>query len=151
MTPNTFKTISPDEIRDNPFTLIGKDWMLITAGAEDGFNTMTGAWGGLGILWQKQVCFCVIRPTRHTYDFMEKSDLFTLSFLKSPSGISLLTAAPNQGAMSIRWRKRASPRSSRTARSTSLKRGWCLYARRSTIRTWRRIISWTPEWTGSIL
>ena len=82
MTENRFKIISPEEVRDNPFTLVGKDWMLITAGSEDGFNTMTGAWGGMGILWGKQVCFCVIRPTRHTYGFMEKSGLFTLAFFE---------------------------------------------------------------------
>lgn len=27
-----FKTISPEAISDNTFKLIGKDWMLITAG-----------------------------------------------------------------------------------------------------------------------
>jgi flavin reductase (DIM6/NTAB) family NADH-FMN oxidoreductase RutF len=77
-----FKKVSPQAIADNPFKLIGKDWMLITAGTEESYNTMTGAWGGLGILWNKDICFCVIRPNRHTYAFMEQSDVFTLSFLE---------------------------------------------------------------------
>ena len=34
----------------------------------------------MGVLWNKNVCFCVIRPTRYTYEFMEKSDNFTLCF-----------------------------------------------------------------------
>ena len=74
--------ILPEAITDNPFKLIGKDWMLVAAGTEASFNTMTAAWGGLGILWEKKVCFCFIRPTRYTYAFMEKSEGFTLSFFE---------------------------------------------------------------------
>ena len=76
------KEIAPEAITDNTFKLIGKDWMLVTAGTEASFNTMTAAWGGLGILWEKKICFCVIRPTRYTYAFMEKSEGFTLSFFE---------------------------------------------------------------------
>ena len=36
----------------NPWSLIGDRWMLITAGnKEDGFNTMTAAWGHFGTLF----------------------------------------------------------------------------------------------------
>ena len=35
-----FKEIKPEQLTDNPFKLIGKDWMLITAGTSDKFNTM---------------------------------------------------------------------------------------------------------------
>jgi len=76
------KEVSSELITDNTFKLIGKDWMLVTAGEEAAFNTMTAAWGGLGVLWDKNICFCVIRPTRYTYAFMEKSENFTLSFFE---------------------------------------------------------------------
>jgi flavin reductase (DIM6/NTAB) family NADH-FMN oxidoreductase RutF len=76
-----FKEIPPDQIPDNPVKLIGSDWMLITAGTPESFNTMTASWGGLGVLWDKPVVFCFVRPTRYTYEFMEKSAAFTLSFL----------------------------------------------------------------------
>jgi len=79
---NNFKEINPENLADNPFKLIGKDWTLITAGTKESFNTMTGAWGGLGVLWYKNVCFCVIRPNRYTYEFMEKCSIYTLSFLE---------------------------------------------------------------------
>ncbi|NLU53065.1 MAG: flavin reductase family protein [Clostridiaceae bacterium] len=75
-----FKTIKPQELTDNPFTLIGSDWMLITSGTIDKFNMMTASWGGMGILWGKNVCFVFVRPTRYTYEFMEKQDNFSLSF-----------------------------------------------------------------------
>jgi len=72
--------IDPSEIANNPFTLIGEDWMLITAGELGDCNTMTASWGALGVLWGRQVAFIVIRPTRYTYQFVERSDTFTLSF-----------------------------------------------------------------------
>jgi flavin reductase (DIM6/NTAB) family NADH-FMN oxidoreductase RutF len=79
-----FREILPDQITDNPFKLIGKDWMLITAGNLESYNTMTASWGGLGHLWEKNVCFCFIRPQRYTYQFIEKNPHFTLSFFEEP-------------------------------------------------------------------
>ena len=75
-----FRTIEPEQIKDNPFKLVGADWMLITAGPPEAYNTMTGGWGGVGVLWRKNVCWCVIRPVRYTYEFMERADSFTLCF-----------------------------------------------------------------------
>ncbi|MDO8587094.1 MAG: flavin reductase family protein [Armatimonadota bacterium] len=79
---NGFRIIRPEEIADNPFKLVGADWMLITAGPPDAYNTMTASWGGLGVLWNKNVCWCVIRPQRYTYQFIEKAESFTLSFFE---------------------------------------------------------------------
>lgn len=75
-----FKEIKPAEMDENVFELIGKKWMLITAGKKESFNTMTASWGGMGVLWNKNVAFCFIRPQRYTYEFVEKNDTFTLSF-----------------------------------------------------------------------
>ncbi len=76
------RIIKPEEIADNVFKLIGSDWMLITAGAPDSFNTMTASWGGFGHIWERNIAWCVIRPQRYTYEFMEKAENFTLSFLE---------------------------------------------------------------------
>jgi len=78
--PETLSPITPEQMTDNPFKLVGSDWMLITAGPPDAYNTMTASWGGFGVLWNRHVCWCVIRPVRYTYQFMEKADSFTLSF-----------------------------------------------------------------------
>ena len=55
--------------------------MLVTAGTKEKFNTMTASWGGIGWLWNKPVAFVFIRPERYTYEFVEKNDYLTLSFL----------------------------------------------------------------------
>lgn len=78
----SFRVIEPEALAENPFKMIGREWFLITAGTSEAkgqFNTMTAAWGGLGVLWQKPVTFCFVRPTRYTYQFMEANDYFTLS------------------------------------------------------------------------
>ena len=76
----TYREIASQDLRDNPFLLIGADWMLITAGTQASFNTMTASWGGFGVLWEKDVAFVFVRPTRHTFGFIEKASVFTLSF-----------------------------------------------------------------------
>lgn len=78
----TFREIQPNTINANVFKLIASDWMLVTAGTRESFNTMTANWGGLGYLWNKNVCFCFIRPPRYTYDFVEKTSIFTLTFFE---------------------------------------------------------------------
>lgn len=57
-----------------------KEWALVTAGTSEKFNTMTVSWGGFGTLWGKPVATVYIRPSRYTYEFLENSDLFTVSF-----------------------------------------------------------------------
>jgi len=80
MTYKELKKISPNEISQNPFELIDDDWFLLSAGDLHAFNTMTASWGGMGILWNKPVVFCFVRPHRYTYKFMEENDFFTMSF-----------------------------------------------------------------------
>jgi hypothetical protein len=65
----------------NPFSLIGEEWMLIGAGTPEDWNAMTASWGGLWVLWNCNVATCYVRPTRHTFSYMEGSERFTLSFL----------------------------------------------------------------------
>ena len=67
-------------LEDNVFSLIGEDWMLITAGTAERCNTMTASWGGLGVLWGKNVATCYVRPQRYTREFLERENYFTLSF-----------------------------------------------------------------------
>ncbi len=74
--------IEPTDIDGNLIRQIASDWMLVTAGDRQKFNTMTANWGGMGYLWNKHVVFVFVRPERYTYQFMENSDGFTLSFFE---------------------------------------------------------------------
>lgn len=77
---SAFTKITPQELTDNPFTLIGKEWALVTAGTPEKFNTMTVSWGGVGILWNKPVTFTFIRPQRYTFGFLENNGCFSMCF-----------------------------------------------------------------------
>jgi flavin reductase (DIM6/NTAB) family NADH-FMN oxidoreductase RutF len=77
-----FSKIQVSKIQENVFDLIGKQWMLITAGNKDNFNTMTASWGGMGFLWNVPVAYIFIRPQRYTYQFVEANNYFTLCFFE---------------------------------------------------------------------
>jgi flavin reductase (DIM6/NTAB) family NADH-FMN oxidoreductase RutF len=75
--------------------------MLISAGDvsgdKGGWNTMTASWGGLGVLWSKNVAFMFIRPVRHTFSFANASPLFTLSFFDKSRRKALEIAGAKSG------------------------------------------------------
>jgi len=77
----SFKKIEVSELKFNPFEKIGNEWTLITGGNNtENYNTMTASWGQIGVLWNKNVMTCYIRPNRYTYKFIEECDCFTASF-----------------------------------------------------------------------
>lgn len=70
------------EYSTNPFMDFNNKWPIIVCGDKYiGYNGMTVSWGGLGVLWGKNVCFIFVRKSRHTYKFIENSDSITISFL----------------------------------------------------------------------
>ena len=74
------KKIDPKDVSQNVFSLIGDQWMLITAGTAEKCNTMTASWGGLGVLWGGPAATCYIRPQRYTKEFVDREEYFTLTF-----------------------------------------------------------------------
>lgn len=79
---HSFQPIPADLFEQSPFRLIGKDWMLITAEKEGKANTMTASWGGLGVMWGKNVAYIVVRGSRYTKEFLDNADCFSLSFFQ---------------------------------------------------------------------
>jgi flavin reductase (DIM6/NTAB) family NADH-FMN oxidoreductase RutF len=55
-------------------------WMLLTAGenAPGKFNPMTVSWGGLGEIWNRPLAMVLVRPSRYTFELIEKNPDFTL-------------------------------------------------------------------------
>ena len=74
--------IDPKTLTMNPFTLIGDQWLLITAGTPEHCNTMTASWGGVGVMWAEPSATCYIRPQRYTKEFIDKEELGSVSFFK---------------------------------------------------------------------
>lgn len=78
---HSFQPFTADMMECNPFEKIGKEWMLVTAGSGQKANTMTASWGGLGVMWGKDVAYVVIRQSRYTKEFIDEEKAFSLSFL----------------------------------------------------------------------
>ena len=55
-------------------------WFLLTAGENrpGGFNSMTVSWCAFGVIWHRPLAVVVVRPQRHTRQFMERFDTFSL-------------------------------------------------------------------------
>ncbi len=80
------------ELEINPFTLIGRDWLVLAAGDESGCNGMTVSWGHLGCLWSpnRPTAIAYVRESRYTKEFMDKSELFTLSLISDRKALGYL-------------------------------------------------------------
>lgn len=78
---HTFQPYPMNLLEMNPFTKIGKEWALVSAGTKQQYNTMTVSWGGVGVLWGKNVVYIFIRDSRYTKEFLDKGELFSLAFL----------------------------------------------------------------------
>lgn len=74
------KKVDVKDLDMNPFKMIGDEWMLISAEKDGKVNTMTASWGGVGVLWGKNVVMAFIRPQRYTKEFVDAGECFSLSF-----------------------------------------------------------------------
>lgn len=75
-----YDPIDAKDLPDNVIQLIADEWMLVTAGNKDSYNTMTASWGGIGYVWGFPASTIYIRDTRYTYQFLQREESFTLSF-----------------------------------------------------------------------
>lgn len=92
-----FTEINCENLNMNAFKSIGKDWMLITSGNKEKFNTMTASWGSVGVLWNKNIATIFVRPQRYTFEFLEKNDIYTLSFFGGNFKKELVFCGKNSG------------------------------------------------------
>jgi len=65
----------------NPINIWAQRWLALACGDffSGHFNAMTVAWGSFGTMWARSFAQVVVRPSRYTFEFMERYDNFTLS------------------------------------------------------------------------
>jgi flavin reductase (DIM6/NTAB) family NADH-FMN oxidoreductase RutF len=73
--------IEPEMLSIQPHALFDLKTLLLTCGDfnQKVFNTMTIGWGSIGTMWNKPCVVVAVRPTRYTFEFMEKYPDFTVT------------------------------------------------------------------------
>ncbi len=77
---HTFQPYPVETVEINPFELVGKRWGVLTAEKDGKSNAMTISWGGMGCLWNKNVATVYVRESRYTKEFLDASDIFSVTF-----------------------------------------------------------------------
>ncbi len=82
----TREPIAIEHLLLRPYHIWENQWLLLTVGdfQSGHFNSMTVAWGSLGVMWNRPFAQVVVRPTRHTYSLIEQYDSFTLCAFADP-------------------------------------------------------------------
>ena len=78
---HTFQPLPFDLVEFNPFTKIGKEWALVTAGNTDTAHTRTVRRGGVGGLCGNPVAIIFVRDSRYTKEFIDANEFFSITFL----------------------------------------------------------------------
>ena len=93
------ENLSFEELSVRVHHLWAKQWLVLTAGDfnEGRFNSMTVGWGSLGTMWNRPFAQVVVRPTRHTFEFMEQYDTFTLCAFPKTCRDALLLIGSRSG------------------------------------------------------
>ncbi len=77
---HTFQPYPVDLMEINPFKRFGEDWALLSSGNREKTNALTVRCGGLGVLWEKNVCFIFVRQSKYTKELIDKGNTFSLTF-----------------------------------------------------------------------
>ena len=78
---NSFVSISPKDIKENPIKLFGDDWAVVAAGNKENFNELTVSWGALGDAWWDNMPIAIIfvSASRYTQKYLEANDTFSIN------------------------------------------------------------------------
>ena len=54
---------------------------ILTSGDKNSYNSMTIAWGSIGVGFGRPIFTVYVKPDRYTYEFIDKSEIFTVSYI----------------------------------------------------------------------
>lgn len=100
-----FKSISPEEIDDNPFIMAGKVFPVITARTAAHYNSMLGSGGGWGVLFRKPTAWCILRADRYTLEIIRKEKTYTMCYFSDEYREQILFLGSKSGRDSEKMRE----------------------------------------------
>ena len=63
---------------------------VLSVGDKNNYNSMLISWGSLGVAYKKPIFTVYVKPDTYTHEFMEKYDIFTVSFIKNKGSSEFL-------------------------------------------------------------
>ena len=95
----TRKLIPTDDFTIDIHKYWADRWFLLSSGdfKTGHYNTMTVAWGSMGVMWEKPFVQVVVRPVRYTFEFLEQYDSFTLCAFAPEQRSTLLMLGTKSG------------------------------------------------------
>ena len=79
--------LKPTNLFSNKMTLLTTDITIpampaiVTSGDKNSYNSMVIGWGSIGVGFAKPIFTVYVKPERYTYQFIDKSDIFTVSYI----------------------------------------------------------------------
>jgi len=79
--------LKPTDIFSKKMPILNKDLSIpkmpsiLTAGDRNHYNSMVIGWGTIGNAFAKPIFTVFVKPERYTYQFIEKGDIFTVSYI----------------------------------------------------------------------
>ncbi len=90
--------IAVKDLKIQPFNIYGNEGALLLSGSGiEMCNTMTISWGTFGIMWGKPVVMVMVRPTRHTWNFISEATDFSVNWLPDEMKSALRFCGSNSG------------------------------------------------------
>ncbi|MBB5182722.1 flavin reductase [Catenisphaera adipataccumulans] len=94
--------MKPSAFNTKIFNLFDQNWAIVTAGTPDRYNSMTISWGSMGTIWGapnhgRPIVTVYINPLRYTYEVLNESDRFTVSFFPKANRPDLILMGTRTG------------------------------------------------------
>jgi flavin reductase (DIM6/NTAB) family NADH-FMN oxidoreductase RutF len=79
--PMEKRSVEVSTLKLQPYTTFDPDGALLVCGqGVEAANPMTISWGMFGVMWGKPVVMVMVRPTRHTWQFITNMPDFTVNW-----------------------------------------------------------------------
>ena len=100
-----FTSISPEEINDNVFILVGEVFPVVTVGDKEKYNSMTASGGGMGLLFKKPTTMLLFPSNRYTLELIENEKKYTLSYFPDEYKEQVLFLGSKSGRVSEKMKE----------------------------------------------
>ncbi|MCF0186715.1 MAG: flavin reductase [Bacteroidaceae bacterium] len=78
---HTFQPYPINMLEWNPMEKISKESFVVATELDGKPNAMTAGWGGVGVLWGKNVAFIFVRDSRYTKEILDETENFSCCFM----------------------------------------------------------------------